>query len=333
MNAMSTTLKNIADVTGFSVNTVSRALRGSSEISAKTTEYICGVANSMGYVANGVAMSLRAGKTRTIAVIIGCIFNSHFSIMIKGIEESATKDNYTVIIMNTNENEETEKNAIKTAASKKVDGIIICPTQKSEKNIYLLKSSGIPFVLIGRHYKSLDTNFVICDDYEGGKCAASYLLAKGRKNIFVIVPPAYVSSSEERLSGFIDAHKEYGRRVRRGNIIRTDDIMAPLKDTLDGCREAIMKADAVVCFSDMMACELIYWLRTNGITIPGVPDIIGFDDIQSRIVMPIRIKSIRSHKALMSHKAYSVLKSNIDNPGIPSEHIVIPADLSDGETA
>lgn len=331
-NDMSVTLKDIAKETGFSANTVSRALRGSSEISEATTAYIRDVAKKMGYIHNGVAASLRAGRSNSIAVIVGSVFNSHFSVMIKGIEEMAAENGYVVIVMNTNEEPETERKAIKTAISKKVDGVIICPASGPVDNLMLLQSSGIPFVLLGRRVKGVDASYVICDDYGGGKLATEYLLKKGNRNIRFLLIDQDVSSREERLSGFKDALAEAGMPFSEDMLIEKK-LGAPLDECLAENSGKILGADAVLCFSDMLAHALIYWLRCNGVAVPGKIDILGFDDIQSRIPMPIRVKSVKSFKALMSHTAYELLKEKISDPSAPNKQIVISTEISEGETA
>lgn len=329
---MGVTIKDIARATGYSANTVSRALSERGEISEATSSYIKEVAEKMGYIHNSIASSLRAGKTNTIAVIIGSIFNSHFSILIKEIEEAASKGDYTVLILNTNEDEASERKAIKTAIGKNVDGIIMCPVQSSTENIRLLKSSGIPFVLIGRHFDDMDTDYVVCDDYRGGKCAAEYLLEKGKQRIYFIIPDTYTSSQEERSAGFRDAFME-----RRGEFRDEQIILKKADKQLVDCFEenstSLLGADAILCFSDEMAHALIYWLRSHNKTIPGDIDIIGFDDIQSRISMPIRVKSVKSYKSLMSHTAYEILTRRIQDPSAPTQHVVISTELSEGETA
>lgn len=329
---MSVTLKDIARETGFSANTVSRALRGSSEISEATTQYIRDVAKKMGYIHNGVAASLRAGRSNSIAVIVGSVFNSHFAVMIKGIEEMAAENGYVVIVMNTNEEPDTELKAIKTAISKKVDGIIICPTNGNEDNMRLLENSGIPFVLLGRRVNGIDASCVICDDFGGGKLATEYLINKGNRDILFLLIDQNVSSREDRLNGFKTALEAAGIPFKNSMLIEKE-LGAPLDKCLEENRERILGADAILCFSDMLAHALIYWLRCNGVAVPGKIDIIGFDDIQSRIPMPIRVKSVKSFKALMSHTAYELLAEKINDPTVASKQIVISTEISEGETA
>ena len=118
----------------------------------------------MGYIQNASASFLRSGFSKSIAIIVGDISNPHFSIMIKEMEQAARTEGYTCFVLNTDENEDLEKEAIVEAISKNVDGIVICPTQKTTKNIEFIKKSDVPFTLIGRRFENLDTNYDVCDD-------------------------------------------------------------------------------------------------------------------------------------------------------------------------
>jgi LacI family transcriptional regulator len=147
------TLKDIAAKTGFTINTVSRALKDKSDISLETKELIRQVAMDLHYVGDVAASALRSGTTKTIAVIIGDISNPFFGDLVHKIELAAKDFGYSIIIFNTSENSQLEYNAILSAYSKRVDGIIICPVQETIDNIRLLEQLFIPFVLVGRYFR------------------------------------------------------------------------------------------------------------------------------------------------------------------------------------
>ena len=116
-------LKDIAAATGFTVNTVSRALRDMPDISDATKSIIKEAANKMGYLPNYAARMIRTNKSDTIGVIFTDINNPVFGEMFKGIDSVAKKTGRTVIICNTNEDYDEEKHAIKTMMERRVDGI------------------------------------------------------------------------------------------------------------------------------------------------------------------------------------------------------------------
>jgi LacI family transcriptional regulator len=306
------TLKDIAEKTGYSINTISHALKNKDDISETTKKYIQNIAKDMGYIGNDIAGALRSGTTKTIAIIMGDISNPHFGIIVKEIEDMLIKYDYNTIILNTDENSEREERAIFAALSKKVDGIIICPTQKSEDNVLFLKKLGIPFVLFGRRFSTIETDYVICNDVKGGYLATSHLIAKGHNKILFLNGPSYISSSIERYKGYRDALED-------NNIEFNSKLIHEVAIKAGGCRKQLKSIiddgidfTAIFAFSDMIAWEAIFTLNEAGIKVPQDKAIVGFDNIQSRLFFPQQLTSIRSFKGKMSHKAVDILMKKIN---------------------
>ena len=107
-----TRLADIAKRTGYSINTVSHALRNKPDVSEKTKSHILQVAQEMGYIENVAASYLRSGKSKSIAIIVGDISNPHFAIMTKEMEACLRTYGYSAFVLNTDEDEELEKRAI-----------------------------------------------------------------------------------------------------------------------------------------------------------------------------------------------------------------------------
>lgn len=209
-NTGSVTLKDIAQATGFSANTVSRALADKPDISEETKKVIREKASEMGYIANALASFLRSGVSRNIAIIVGDISNPHFSVMVKEMQTLLQRKGYNSIIFNTDEKAAMERQAITTSLSQNVDGIILCPAPGGEENIRFLQMHDKPFVMIGRHFSGQDASYVVCDDVNGGYAATRYLLERGHRNILFLNGPGGISSSAERLKGYRKALEEAG---------------------------------------------------------------------------------------------------------------------------
>lgn len=308
-------LADIAMECGTSVNTVSHALRDKPDISEKVKKEIKAVAKKMGYIQNNSASLLRGGKSKTLSIIVGDISNPHFSIMIKEIEDLALKEGYTTFVINSNEDERIEYDAIVASISKNVDGIILCPVQKSDKNIKFLIKSGIPFTLFGRYFPSLDTNYVVCDDYNGGRLAAEYILKDNRK-IAVVMAEEYISSSKERLDGIKKMCNECGYKLKDKDIFHIS-VLGDNAEILKGISKG--GYEGVICFSDLIALELLsYNDKIN---------IVSFDNIMSKFPMPYKFRSITSSKTKMGQKAFEILIESI-NEETKNQHIVLPTKLS-----
>jgi LacI family transcriptional regulator len=327
-----TTLKDIAQATGYSVNTISRALRDKDDIAPETAERIRKAAAGMGYISNAAAASLRLGHTNMIAVILGDISNPHFSIMMKEIENRARTDGYGSFLLNTNEDLKTEREAIQSALNKSVDGIIICPSQQDDTNIRYLLDTRIPFVQIGRHFDLEGAGYVVCNDELGGYQAAKYLLDKGHRDIAMLTGPSYISSARERHAGYRRALEEQGIPYRRSLVRESSliDCSAVIEDMLGGK----LRFTALFAFSDMLAWESWTTLRKHGIRVPDDCSLVGFDNIQSRFAIPFRLTTISSYKARMSTAAVESLFSMMRGVKPPAGEagLIIDTELVEGET-
>jgi LacI family transcriptional regulator len=300
------TLKDIARLTGYSVNTISRALRDKADISPETRELIKDVSTRMGYINNALASSLRLGHTNMIAVILGDVSNPHFSIEMKEIEHYARGRGYSSFLLNTNEKAGMEREAIQSALNKNVDGIIICPSQQDGDNIRYLMRIGIPFIQIGRYFENLSAPYVISNDELGGYQATRYLIENGHRDILMLNGPSYISSARERLAGYKRALEE-ARIPLRPELIREISITEGCSRVLAGILRENIRFTAIFAFSDMIAWDAWTCLRRQGFAIPADYSLIGFDNIQSRLAIPFQLSTISTSKRRISNAAVDCL--------------------------
>lgn len=322
------TLKDISLRTGYTINTVSRALKGKDDIAEPTRKLITDTAKELGYIGNSLAGALRSGVTRTIAVIISDVSNPLFGIMAKEIEAELRKKNYCTFVLNTNEKYELEEQAIYLALSKKVDGIILCPTQRKKDDLDLLRAQGIPFVLMGRRFAEYPADYVIWDDVKGGYLATSHLIERGHREILFLNGPKYISSAQDRLEGYKKALSENG-------IDFSDKLVKEIKITSKSCTEIIkklindgIKFTSVFAFSDLIAWETIEALNRLGYNVPQDIAVAGFDNIQSKLHLPFPLTTVSSPKVKMAHKAVEVLLNKINEKnGTKKNNHVIDTEL------
>jgi LacI family transcriptional regulator len=287
------TLKDIAVQTGYTINTISRALKDKHDISLNTRMRIQETAARLGYIGDSAASSLRSGKTKTIAVIIGDISNPFFGSQVRDIELVARENGYTVIIYNTGEHSDWEHKAILSAYGRRVDGIIICPVQENKDNILLIQHLGIPFVLIGRYFKDIPCDAVLWDDVAAGELATSYLIGLGHVNILYVGGPLYISSGNDRLQGYRNAHIK-GKIPVNEQLIRITNITAGASgEAILQVLEEGLPFTAIVAFSDLMACEILYTLEKKEKGARVYVSIVGCDDIREKILFPVSFPSIR----------------------------------------
>lgn len=313
-------LRDIARLTGHTVGTVSKALHDKPGLAPQTREHILKVARESGYIGNALAGSLRSGTTKTAAIILGDIANPLFAIMAKGLIAALEKVGYSAILLNSEENSEEEVRAVTTALSRNVDGVFLCPTQRGMEGIELLRRNGAPCVLVGRYFADSALDSVVFDDLYGGRLAAEHLLNLGHRNVLFLAGPDCVSSARERREGFMEAMREAGVQGDPA-LIREVGITADASESIAEALSGERRFSAVCAFSDYVAWQVLYALSARGVRVPEDVSVIGFDDIQSDIRMPVPLTTIGCDKHALGEQAVELLMRRIAEPDAPVSQI------------
>ena len=330
---MKITLKDIAARTGFSVNTVSHALSGKTDIAAATREEIVRIAEEMGYIRNSAAGSLRSGRSGTVALILPDVANPNFIIMFRGIEAFFREKGYTVFVLNTDEDKTIEQGAIRAALAQNADGIILCPAAEDGDNLRYLQKTGVPFCLIGRRSADAEADYVICDDELGGYLAASHLFDKGHRELAFFNGDPRISGAHDRLSGIQRALKE------RDAALPEDRILTLSVKTHQSNRErmrAFFKAHpevtGLIAFSDLLAFEAICVLEEEGKAVPRDLSVVGFDNVCSDFSFSPALSSVSVSKKTMASAASELLWEKIESRAKAESRIVLQTKLIERRT-
>jgi LacI family transcriptional regulator len=207
MKFESVTIKDIARALNLSTSTVSRALRGSYEISTETKKQVLEYAEKINYRPNPIALSLKERRTRAIGVVVSEIANNFFSQAIDGIESIAYNRGYHVIITQSHESQEREKVNVQHLAARGVDGLLISLSSESVDIDYIkeLHDKGLPIVFFDRISDEIHTHKVVANNYIGAFHATEHLIYEGYKKIAHITSSPYLSITKERLQGYREA--------------------------------------------------------------------------------------------------------------------------------
>jgi LacI family transcriptional regulator len=306
-----TTMKDVAEAVGVSVNTVSRALNDKPDINEETKRKILEVAEELEYHPNRLARGLRRQKSGVIGVVVADIANPYFSTLVKGLEEAATEKDYSIILQDTDENYENEVGAIDTMIEERVDGVILAPVQTETGTINKLQDHNVPFVLVARRFRNLETDYVISDEVNGAFQATKYLLEKGHEKIAFINGPAHNSSAIDRLKGFREAFSAKGlepdEEIITHGAVSTEDGSSYFETLI----ERDVEFTAVFTFSDYVALGVLNAARARNITIPKDLEVVGYDDIEFTSCLSIPLSSVQVPKREMGQKALEILVNKI----------------------
>ncbi len=257
------TIKDIAKALNLSTSTVSRALRGSYEISAETKKAVLEYAEKINYRPNPIALSLKERRTRAIGVVVSEIANNYFSQAINGIESIAYNCGYHVIITQSHESQEREKVNVQHLASRGVDGLLISLSSETEdlSAIRELHEKGLPIVFFDRIPNDIETHKVIANNYMGAFHATEHLIYQGYKKIAHITSSPFLSISIERLQGYKDALEKHKISFNEGLVKYCNHggmIVSEVEEQINELFKGKNKPDAIftagdrittVCFS------------------------------------------------------------------------------------
>jgi LacI family transcriptional regulator len=334
---MKVSLKDLAQICGCSVTSVSRALKDSDTISKELREKVQSKARELGYIPNLLAGSMRTGYTNSIAVILPDLRNPFFSLLALFIEKYASQKGYSVFFMTTNEIAEHEQNAVIKAMQKNVDGILLLPNQQDTESIDIMNKMSFPYVLFGRVFKNIKADYVVANDRKGAYLVTRHFIERGHKKILFLNSFMHISSSVERLEGYKAALSENNLEFNPDDV---KTISTKIGDTETIIRQLFNTPNdytAIFCYCDVIAFEAIYILNKMGFSVPQDIVVAGVDDIHSDIILPVQITSASLSREEFAKCAIDTLIHRIKNPVTESEPTnylerVIDVKLTIGQT-
>lgn len=273
------TLKDIAKYFDLSVSTVSRALRNDKTISEDTRARIINYARENRYNPNFIAANLRKQESNVIGVIIPEISNAFFSRIIDGIEDVADKNNYTLIITQSDEKWHKEKKCVQTLLSSRVAGILvsISKTTESYEHFNDIVNSNVGLVFFDRRAKDFEADSITVTDEFGAFSAVEYLIMTGCKRIAFYGSSSNLEIAENRKRGYLKALRQYGIKEDKSLIYECDTNLLAKEITYD-VLSLKDRPDAIFTINDNTAAGVIYIAKRMGISIPGELSVCGFGD-------------------------------------------------------
>ena len=275
------TITDIARALGVSAMTVSRALRGNSEVSDKTRESVLRVAEEMGYRPHRWARSLVTSKTSIVGVVIPDISHSFFAEVTLGVEEVINRAGYNLLLCGSCLDPAKEQAEIEMLVSSLVDGLIVASEQPEDcPQLFVgLAENGIPFVLVDRFFPRWSFPAVLTDDLAVGRLATEHLIELGHRRIAHIRGPR-LSPSSLRFRGYqetLEAHR-----------LPLDETLVPIGSfDIQSGREAmgeLLRVDprptGVFAANDPMAIGALYACREAGLRVPADISIVGAGNIE-----------------------------------------------------
>ena len=275
-----TRLKDIAELTGFSVNTISLALRGSSRIPDETRMVILQTAERLNYLPNQVAQSLVRRETRSIGLILTDLENPVLTAVAQAVELELSKRGYTTLFATSNNLLAREAQMIETFRARRADGMLIFPcSHRKLDHILALRKRNYPVVLlVGDPDAGIDA--VCMDERTGAFKAVAHLINNGHTKIALIDGAATLGNTEKQ-EGYLRAHALAG--LEPDPRIMLDPKGASVANgfwAMDDLVSRKLDFSAVFAANDSLALGVLRYCSKNGLRVPEDIAIVGFDNIE-----------------------------------------------------
>ena len=302
-------VREVAARAGVSVGTVSNVLNRPGKVSPATVERVQTAISDLGFVLNDAARQLRAGRSRSIGLVVLDVANPFFTDVARGAEDRAAEEGLTLLLGNSDENIDRESAYLDLFEEQRVHGVLISPLGEVGDRLVRLRARGTPTVLVDRQTADHSFSSVAVDDVAGGHLAAEHLASIGRTRIAFVGGLQSIRQVADRLEGARQAVREHPNVSLE--VISTESLSV-LQGRLVGeqlrARDPVDRPDAVFAANDLLAIGVLQALSMLGdVRVREDVALIGYDDIAFAAAAIVPLSSIHQPSALIGHTAVDLL--------------------------
>jgi LacI family transcriptional regulator len=315
---MAAGMKDVASLAGVAVGTVSNVLNHPDLVRPLTRARVEAAMEQLGFIPNGSARQLRAGRSRCLGLVVLDVTNPFFTEVARGVEDYAQAAGYAVILCNSDEADDKERRYLRVLEEQRVRGILITPVHGRAPELRRIRERGTPVVLLDRPGSAGQCSVAV-DDRRGGEIAVSHLLGLGHRRIALVNGPVAIRQCADRRRGALRAVERAG--LDPAAVLT--EVTVPAMNARAGAAAADEllglgrgpRPTAVFGTNDMLALGLLRRLGQAGVTVPGDLAVVGYDDIEFAADAAVPLTSVRQPKYQLGRAAAELLLDEADRPG------------------
>lgn len=323
-------IRDVAARAKVSPATVSNVLNHLDVVAPNTRQRVEKAIKELNFVRNESARQLRAGRSRTIGLVVLDIGNPFFTDVARGVEEFAAEHQTAVLLCSSSSSNDREARQLTLLAEQRVRGVLIVPNKFSVAQLSTLRRSDIPVVLLDHKSPNRQICSVSVDDEMGGNLAVSHLISSGHKRIAFIGGEGRANQVRDRATGGRRAIEEAGQAANSLTMIDVDSL------NVAGGREAgrqllamskRSRPTAAFCANDLLALGLLQEFTLAGVNVPDDLAIVGYDDIEYAAAAAVPLTSVRQPSHQVGVRAASLLFEELEGDGHRHRQLVFEPEL------
>lgn len=308
-----TTIKDVACKAGVSISTVSATLNSTKYVSDELQKRVFAAVEAVGYTPNIAAQSLKTGTTNIIGLILPDITNPFFAVLARAVETAASKLKYMVLLCNSDEDPDKEKDFLRLLKTHQVAGIILAPSGSGrEHGIWLSDTVKTPVVMVDRTVEGVTWDSVVSLNKDGARRAVTHLIERGHSLIGGVFGRTYVSTIKDRLAGYKEAIKAAGYIVDPGFIRMNSGDQEQARQAAQSLLNLPVRPTALFASNSHILQGVMHAIHNHGLRCPEDISVTGFDGMDWADLMHPPMTTVEQSAAKMGEKAVNLLLCRLD---------------------
>jgi LacI family transcriptional regulator len=319
------TIRDVARRAGVAPITVSRVINNDSYVSHETRRRVELAIAELDYIPNALGPSLRSKRTNTLALVLSDITNPFWTTVARGVEDTANKHGYHIIMGNTDESPQKQEEYLIFLLKKQVDGFLLVPV--SSRSLDRLQQRRVPFVVLDRRIPDKQIDSVRGDSVAGAYDLTRHLLELGHRRIALIAGPQHVSTAVDRVEGYRRALEEVGlgnkEQVYWGEYNQQTGY-----EITEQILQTEPRVTAIFATNNFISIGTVRALRAAGVRVPEDMSVVSFDDFPPAITIDPFFTVASQPAYEMGQKATELLLARLLG-GAPEgyQEIVLPTKI------
>lgn len=326
------TVKEVAARAGVSPMTVSRTLAGGTNVRPDVQQRVMAAVAELGYRRNENARSIRPGQSSgLIGVAITNIANPYYGTFTLGVEEAVFASGRRIILGNTAEDADRERQLVHDFLGRRVDGLIVVPTDSDGTHLRRSIAEGVPVVLASRRLAEVAADSVVLDDEGGAREATGALLDAGHRRVAYLGNTSAIFTGRRRLAGYEEAHRARGVAVDPALVRQGQQDVASAHAAAAALLDLPDPPTAIFCANNRNAIGAVAEIGARVKAGTSAPvEVISFDDFELSQLMPVPVGVVEHDPRELGREAARLLIARLDGEpdGQAVREIVLPVHLA-----
>ncbi len=315
-------MKDVARLAGVSTSTVSHVINKDRFVSDAIRVRVEDAIRTLNYAPSALARSLKLNQTRTIGMLITASSNPFYSELVRGVERSCFERGYSLVLCNTEGDEQRMNRNLETLLQKRVDGLLLLCTETHQPSPAIMtRYPAIPTVMMDWSPFDGDSDVIQDNSLLGGDIATRHLIEKGFTRIACVTGPLDKTPARLRLEGYRTAMQRAGLAVPEGYEVIGDFEFGGGLRAMQSLLALPEPPQAVFMGNDAMAVGAYQALYQAGLRIPQDIALVGYDDIELARYMTPPLTTIHQPKDELGELAIDVLIHRMAQPELQQQRL------------